>query len=393
MLSTEKIDDLTQCSQFSTPGGVDEIFIAVKSPLNAPFDRALAETTERYLAALDHLHLGTDSIVFSRIFLSDGANQNKIFADSSLAAPLKQGALSVIEQKPLNGGPLSLFSYHLRSGRAPLQKKVNHEPADPGSNSACIAGENYSLLATANFPGERGSDAYTQSVRIFNRFADRISGEGMTLPDNVLRTWIFLRDVDCHYGDMVRARRKFFDRQGLTDKTRFLASTGIEGRMADWGNLISMDAVSMGGLTGAQVIRVEAPDHLSPTLLYGVTFERGLAVRFGDRLHVYISGTASINNKGEVLFPGDAGNQTRRTLENINALLATRGGDLADMAYFIAYARNFHDRDAVERVIRETIDPRVPLIFVEAPVCRPAWLVELEGMAILPHRSDFPPFL
>ncbi len=142
-----------------------------------------------------------------------------------------------------------------------------------------------------------------------------------------------------------------------------------------------------------QIVRVEAPTHLSPTLLYGVTFERGLAVRFGDRSHVYISGTASINNKGEVLFIGDAEKQTRRTLENIRALLATQKGNLKDMAYFIAYARNFHDQEVIAGVLNDEIDREVPLIFVEAPVCRPAWLVELEGMAILPYRSDFPPFL
>jgi hypothetical protein len=63
------------------------------------------------------------------------------------------------------------------------------------------------------------------------------------------------------------------------------------------------------------------------------------------------------------------------------------------MAYFIAYARNFHDREVVAGVLQDEIHAEVPLIFVEAAVCRPAWLVELEGMAIIPYRSNFPPFL
>jgi enamine deaminase RidA (YjgF/YER057c/UK114 family) len=392
MLRTVKLDEFSQCSHFSTSCGADEFFIAIRSAHGSSPAEALVQLTEHYESVLNHCHLDGDTTAFSRIFLSDGANQNALLAASPLSGLLKKGALSVIGQKPLFNGPISLFSYHIRSGNGSLRKTTGGSLDNEGT-SALISGEHYSLLLTAGFMGERSSDAYAQSTELFTRYGARIGAEGMTLPDNVLRTWIFLRDVDCDYGDMVRARRELFDRQGLSDKTRYLASTGIEGRMTDCGNLVSLDAIAMGGLSGKQIIRVEAPTHLSPTIAYGVTFERGLAVRFGDRSHLYISGTASINNKGEVLHIGNAEKQARRTLENIRALCATQKADLTDMAYFIAYARNFHDREAIARVLNDEIDADVPLVFVEAPVCRPAWLVELEGMAVLPCQSDFPPFL
>ena len=393
MLRALKIGDFTRCSHFSTPDGVDEFFIAIRTNQGVSFSGALAEIAKRYQNALDYFHLDTEAVAFSRLFLSDGANQKETLSASHIFRLLKNGALSVIEQKPLNGGPLSLFSYLVRGGKGKLRKVLRSSSADGWSNSVRITGVHYSLYVAANLMGERSKDPYAQSVQLFDKFTSCIDGEGMTLPDNVLRTWIYLRDIDCHYDDMVRARREFFDLQKLTDKTRFLASTGIEGRMCDFGNLISLDALAVGGLIEKQIVRVEAPSHLSPTLLYGVTFERGLAVRFGDRSHVYISGTASIDNKGEVLFLGDVANQTRRTLENIRALLATQKANLRDMAYFIAYARNFHDREVVAGVLQDEVHAEVPLIFVEAPVCRPAWLVELEGMAIIPYRSNFPPFL
>ncbi len=248
MLSVTKIDDFSQCSHFSTLSGADEFFIAIRTTRGVSCAEACAEIAGRYQKALDHFHLDENSIVFSRIFLSDGANQNATLSASPLFSRLKNGAISVIVQKPLGGGPVSLFSYHIRSGKRTLHKVIGSRFDDAPSNSANITGEHYSLLLTANVIGKRSSDVYAQSVELFNRYTARIEGDGMTFPDNVLRTWIYLRDIDCHYGDMVRARREFFDRQGLTDKTRFLASTGIEGRMADCGNLVSLDALAMGGL-------------------------------------------------------------------------------------------------------------------------------------------------
>jgi enamine deaminase RidA (YjgF/YER057c/UK114 family) len=220
-----------------------------------------------------------------------------------------------------------------------------------------------------------------------------IEQSGMNLLDNGIRTWVYVRDLDNHYEGMVRARREYFAAHGLTDKTRYLASTGILGMSYSPEKIVSVDSLSIRGLAAEQVVRMEALSHLSPTILYGVTFERGLRVRFGDRSHLYISGTASINSKGEVLHEGDAELQTRRAIENVRALLETQSATLDDMAYVIAYVRNVHDRQRVRTVLDEELGRNIPLVFIEAAVCRPAWLMELEGIAIIPDRSEFPPFL
>jgi hypothetical protein len=63
------------------------------------------------------------------------------------------------------------------------------------------------------------------------------------------------------------------------------------------------------------------------------------------------------------------------------------------MAYGIAYVRNVHDRQRVERVLNEELGGKLPLVLAEAAVCRPAWLMELEGVAIIPDKNEFPSFL
>ena len=41
-----------------------------------------------------------------------------------------------------------------------------------------------------------------------------------------------------------------------------------------------------------------AASHMNRTSDYGVSFERGTAIEYGDRIHALISGTASIDNRG-----------------------------------------------------------------------------------------------
>jgi enamine deaminase RidA (YjgF/YER057c/UK114 family) len=393
MLTTIKINDFAQVSTFSTPTGCEEFFMAVQTGPGIAFAKALAELAESYSLALKRTGLSDDTTAFSRLFVSDIINQKQLLSLSPVFQRLTKGALSVIEQKPVNGGPLSLLSYHLRSRNNGFTRQRTNRSPDGWQNSLLLGGDSYSLLITSNFAVNSPFDACVQTKNIFDSLADVINQNGMQLLNNTVRTWVFVRDVDNHYKGMVRARKDFFSAHGLTDKTRYLASTGIQGEGSLPEQLVTVDSLSVGGLQPGQIVRMEAPTHLSPTILYGVTFERGLRVRFGDRSHLYISGTASINNKGETLFIGDAEQQTRRTIENIRALLAPHKANFDDMAYMIAYVRNFHDRELVGKVLDEEIGGKIPLIFAEAPVCRPAWLVELEGVAVISDKSEYQPFM
>jgi enamine deaminase RidA (YjgF/YER057c/UK114 family) len=392
MLTNIKINDFTRLSTFSAKTGFDEHFMAIETKPETSFPRALDELTENYLLALKRAGLSDDAVVFSRLFVSDMQNQKQQILSSPLFKQLTKGSLSVIEQKPVNGGPVSLLSYHLRCGKNALTKeRFSHSP-DGWQNSTLVKGKNYSLLLTVNFTSDAAADTYSQTKNIFGSLDKVIARSGMRLRDNTIRTWVFVSDIDANYADMVKARKELFIAHGLTEKSRYLASTGIQGRALSAGQIVSIDSLSIGGLRKEQIIRMEAPANLSPTFLYGVTFERGLRVQFGDRSHLYISGTASINNKGEVLFPGDAALQTSRTIENIRALLAAHHASINDMAYIIAYVRDLDDRKAVHTVLSKEMGNSIPLIFAEGAVCRPAWLVELEGVAVIPDKSEFPPF-
>ena len=121
---------------------------------------------------------------------------------------------------------------------------------------------------------------------------------------------------------------------------------------------------------------------MNPTVEYGVTFERGRELVFGDRRHLYVSGTASIDTQGQILHVGDVRRQAARAIDNIEALLKASNAVLSDMRHLIVYLRDIADAAVVEAVIAGSALVAVPRIIVRAPVCRPGWLVEMEGMAI-----------
>ncbi|MFC1585364.1 Rid family hydrolase [Fibrobacterota bacterium] len=286
-----------------------------------------------------------------------------------------------------------MYSYHIKHRQGSFAREMLHHDQREGRNGMVINGAHYQMLWTANYAGQGFSDAGKQTDEVFESLATVLGEYNMSLLDNTIRTWVFVRDIDNQYKGMVISRRNFFLKHGFTGKTRYIASTGIEGNAREVNSLISVDAMSLGGLAKDQIVVMEALEHLSPSIKYGVTFERGLKVPFGDRTHLYVSGTASINEKGELLYPGNIRKQTRRALENIKALLTPHGADFADVAHLIVYVRDPKKKSAVEEMLSGYIPERVPCLLVEAPACRPGWLVEIEAMGIKSETHNFPAFL
>ena len=144
---------------------------------------------------------------------------------------------------------------------------------------------------------------------------------------------------------------------------------------------------AVAGVKPEQIGYLYASDYLNRTSDYGVSFERGTAVTYGDRKHVFISGTASIDNKGEVVYQGDVVLQTHRMIKNVEALLAEAGCGFSDVAQIIVYLRDIADYRVINRLFASMF-PQYPCIIVQAPVCRPGWLVEMECIALKKEQNN-----
>jgi len=379
---------LFRYSSFKSPNGKNEYFISLSSEKNSDFSECLENAYELYLSNLKKLSLSEKTQIFCRFYLSDIANQKDELLKSKIFAFSQNGAYSIIQQCPLDGSGISMLFYHIE-GRNDKEKKISEEVWENGLK---VKGNNYDLYYTGNFYSKTASDSFCQTEEIFSSYDSFLKENKMTLLNNTVRTWIYVRDIDNNYDGMVKARKNYFDKRGLTKDTRYIASTGIEAKLKETKVLVSMDAISISKLDPAQIVRMEAREYLNPAHEYGVTFERGTKIQFGDRSHLYVSGTASINNKGEVVNVGNVGAQTKRTLENIKALLNPHGADIKDMAYLIVYARNITQTKEILEIIKDEGLEQIPLIFAEGAVCRPGWLVEIEGVAIIQTKTNWPAF-
>ena len=118
-----------------------------------------------------------------------------------------------------------------------------------------------------------------------------------------------------------------------------------------------------------------------------MTFERGVAVTYGDRRHIFISGTASIDNHGDIVYPGDVIRQAGRMIENITALLQEANATLNDIMQAIIYVRDTADYARIKQFMI-TNYPEMSYLIVRAPVCRTGWLVEIECTAITKEGNE-----
>ena len=324
-------------------------FIALSVRPGRTFEAEAEQLLELCREAMTGMHP-----VYLRFHLSDISNQAEILR-RMLAHVLPGAAVSLTGQPPVDGSRIAVEGW--LSSRALSQLKFL-----PG-----------------NDPGE--GDAYFQTAKLFEDLAAALPQE-CSVADNVLRTWIYCRDIDNNYFGVVKARREFFDTIGLTAKTHYIASTGIGGGSTRPGQLVMMDSLLFFGDAAAQLRYLHAPEFLSPTHIYGVTFERGTRLVSRDESYCFLSGTASIDKNGEIVHPQDAVRQTGRALDNIEALLAEGKASSGDLKLAVVYLRDPADRRIVERVISKRLGGATPYLIVHAPVCRPGWLVEVEGIAV-----------
>ena len=122
------------------------------------------------------------------------------------------------------------------------------------------------------------------------------------------------------------------------------------------------------------------------------SFSRGMRIDIGGVCILLISGTASIDENGKSVHIGDFRAQMRRTLANITGLLASEGCTWHDIVRTSCYLRDIErdyeafneERTAFFR--EQGLDPLPASTGIQAILCRPELLVEIEAIAMF--RTD-----
>ena len=198
-------------------------------------------------------------------------------------------------------------------------------------------------------PSDPSAAPYEQAASAFANLASALDGLGFAFSD-VVRTWIYADGILGWYADLNRARDAFFRANGVFD--RFVpASTGI-----GW---------SCGG--GAKIV-------------LGAFAARGAVER--EMLPSPLQCPSILPGSHEVAHVGDIDAQIACTMRAVEAIYASRGMSWRDLTGALVYLKRGEFRSAWERWLAGHPEfPRAHSRAIEADVCRPEWLFEIESDA------------
>ena len=209
--------------------------------------------------------------------------------------------------------------------------------------------------------------------------------------DDVCRTWFYLDDILSWYDDFNLARNEVFTKLGLLNGARpgiIPASTGIRGRNPR-GHQCTLDLLAVKARPGRDLsvtmlhnpLQNEAPE-------YGSAFSRGLSLATNRSSTFFVSGTASIDEAGATVHPGDFDSQAGRTLDNIGSLLGSRGATMNDICQATAFVKRRDDGRRLFSILNARGLGDLPLICTVDDICRDDLLVEIDATAVTPLRSS-----
>lgn len=253
------------------------------------------------------------------------------------------------------------------------------------------------LLFSPGITGQ-GSGTAKDTAQVMQEMQALLSHEGME-PGQLVRQWNYIpRIINTsikkqnrqNYQLFNNARAVFYNRHHFT--SGFPASTGIGMKcgpltisfIAQSG--ISTKALSNPWQTDAHKYsgKVLVPAHEdkpdeSPR------FERAKAFRIGQKLHVYVSGTAAIKGE-ETVAIGDAAEQSRITISNIEELIShenllRHGLNHSPAKPLATYLRVYYKDLVYYPIIKAQVERSklfTNVVYVEAHICRPDLLVEME---------------
>ena len=135
-------------------------------------------------------------------------------------------------------------------------------------------------------------------------------------------------------------------------------------------------------ITNTRVLN-EAYEYAKPS-----SFSRGMRIDLNGLAILLISGTASIDEDGRSVHIGDFRGQMRRTLQNITGLLESEGATWKDIVRTTCYLRDIErdyaafNEERTEFFGEQGLDPLPASTGIQAILCRPELLVEIEAIAM-----------
>ncbi len=348
---------------------------------------SLAASLERLGAALGH-------VAIEKVFLRNVVADFHCFQEARIDAYRRHGisgqrlpATTYVGQAPcMSGQDVELQVYAVVPASPGSARVRSLSPANEHATVKLIEIGQVRHLYIANVSGEGREHMplgpfRRQSDTMFDTALELLREHGATFRE-VLRTWIYLDDIDRDYQALNESRNAFFQRE---DVRRLPASTGIGGKLHPRGTLCTLDVYALLNPAIAQVEVMRTPT-LNEAPQYGSSFSRGMKMALPEQTYLFISGTASVDEQGQTAHVGDVRGQLERMLLNIEGLLVPQGAAWSDLVQGVTFLKSPEYAEVYRELCQERGIVDVPHTVVQADVCRPELLSEMEAIAVVPTK-------
>jgi enamine deaminase RidA (YjgF/YER057c/UK114 family) len=349
-------------------GGVVEVVIEV-TPTSTGEDLVsqFASLTTNARQALLAQGLGPTNVVAGWIHFAEAPKWNWREALASawdVNGPLP---LTAVLQPPAQ--PFCRCTMQLQAMRTARQSGVWYGNCQsPAAATILRSGARHlRLMSVLPRPEVRGTDVADLAYDMFAQARHALIDRGLAFSD-VVRTWIYVRDIARNHAAFEQGRNRFFRELGLE---RLPASTCVEGALVNGSASLAMDLYAVAAHPAVTVSAI-AP---------GLT---GQAVTVAEpgRLSLYVSGTASpaaLDGRDDVVAPGDLQGQLDGVFRNVRSLLDQAGMTFADGISAKAYLKHARDYPTFCEAARSHgLADDVPATVVVADIGRPECLCEIE---------------
>ena len=297
------------------------------------------EVQNSYQELYGYLRENNIRIVFEKVFGSLEFKKSIIGIRKYLAETLKLelGPFSYIEGSPVCEVPVSSVNIY---GISLNQGFVNFEYIYDKNNKIGtvynISGSEYLYLYGLKCDDKVLKGTVEEYRSLFCQVQEYIVKRGF-LPGDIVRTWIYLDEIDENYSNLNLARREFFQKYNIgysSTSNDLPASTCIGGKSSNESTAaIDVFCINKNGdypkinrMYNKLQNEAEGKDYL-----FGPTFARAKSVDYDTHCEVQISGTASIDETGNTVFLDEPYNQIKKTFLNVKALLEQKNMDFGDI--------------------------------------------------------------
>jgi len=242
--------------------------------------------------------------------------------------------------------------------------------------------------------GDNSEDRSEQAKRMFELTEALLMERGASY-SNVVRTWIYLKDILDWYEFNVARNEKYrqfqliptAEKPAEAENIYLPASTGIMGENP-LGAAAVMDVLAIiPGSSNNIMIKHETGLRQNSPFRYGSAFSRATQIRENDITHIMLSGTAAIDEAGKSLYPGNAGKQIHKTLEVVAALVEKGGAAMTDICEATVFLKRPGDVTVFYKVMEEWGLENIPSVIVIADICRKELLFELDAVVALSNKN------